>query len=61
MSKALALPQLFLLLLLLAGIATFSGGCVVVPVGGYGYHAPRPVVVAPIPPVVVVPAHRWYW
>jgi hypothetical protein len=61
MTKALAVPhRLLSLVLLLAGIAALGGGCIVVPVGGYGYRAPRPVVVAPAP-IVVVPARRWYW
>jgi hypothetical protein len=47
--------------LLLGGIATATGGCIFVPVGGYGYGGPRPVVVAPAPPVVVVRPHRWWW
>jgi hypothetical protein len=48
--------------LLLAGITAAIGGCIVVPAHGYGYAAPRPVVVAPAPPVVVVRPYRgWWW
>jgi hypothetical protein len=49
--------RLLTLMLLLVGIATASGGCIVVPVGGCG--GPRHAVVAPIPvPVVVVRPYR---
>ncbi|PWU19952.1 MAG: hypothetical protein C5B48_13090 [Candidatus Rokuibacteriota bacterium] len=55
------LRRSFTLMLLLGGIAAVTGGCIFVPVGGYGYSAPPPVVVAPPPPVVVVRPHRWWW
>jgi hypothetical protein len=58
-TKALvASRRLLALMLLLVGIATASGGCIVVPVGGRG--GPRhAAIVAPLPvPVVVVRPYR---
>ena len=59
--KALTAPRrLLTLLLLLVGIVTASGGCIVVPVGGYG--GPRhPAVFAPAPVVVVRPYRGWWY
>ncbi|HEV8441766.1 MAG TPA: hypothetical protein VGT40_27065 [Methylomirabilota bacterium] len=67
--------RVLILVVLLAGVAVFSAGCIVAPAGyrygydsgyrysyDYGYSASRPVVVAPAPPVVVVrPHYRWWW
>ena len=54
--------RLLSLVLLLVGIATVSSGCIVVPVGGHGYHGgPRAVVVAPVPIVVVRPYRAWWY
>jgi len=73
-TKALVAPRrLLALTLLLAGIATASGGCIVVPVGGHGggyggghgggYGGPRhrAVIVPflPLPGVVVRPYRAW--
>jgi len=59
-NRHVKLPRMVSLMLALTAIATAVGGCIFVPVGGYGYRAPQPVVVAS-PPVVVVPRHRWWW
>jgi len=62
-TKALVVSRrLLTLVLLLVGIATVNSGCIVVPVGGYGYHGgPRAAVVAPAPIVVVRPYRGWWY
>ena len=61
-TKALvASRRLVTLVLLLVGVSTVSSGCIVVPVGGRGYAAPRAAIVAPLPVVVVRPYRAWWY
>ena len=54
--------RLLTLVVLLVGVSTVSTGCIVVPVGGHGYHGgPRAAVVAPVPLVVVRPYRAWWY